>query len=58
MEYVVILDVVLHGSSVGSTEDVIEAACADDAECIAINAWRQVRPECTFHALFIAEAHR
>jgi hypothetical protein len=47
----VILAVVLHGATVGSTDDVIEAEDAADAEAKAIAAWRAAGPGCSFRPL-------
>jgi hypothetical protein len=49
--YKVILDVIYNGASIGSTEDVIDADDAADAEEQAIQSWKAVRPGCTFHPL-------
>lgn len=53
--FTVILEVVLRGATIGSTEDVIEAADAADAEAKAIEAWRGVRPGCSFRPLLTAQ---
>jgi len=49
--FVVILDATLHGSSVMSTNDTIEAPSATDAERMAIEAWKRVYPAYTFRPL-------
>lgn len=56
MRYVVLLAVVWRGATVGSTEDVIEAGSATEAERAAIDAWQAVRPECSFQPLWTAPA--
>jgi hypothetical protein len=53
--FTVILSVVLHGATVGSTEDVIEATDAAEAEVKAIAAWRAVRPDRSFRPLLTVE---
>jgi hypothetical protein len=53
--FVVRLAVVLHGATVGSTEDVIEARDAADAEAKAIKAWRALRPGCSFRPLLTTQ---
>ena len=50
--FVVILDATLHGSSVMTTEDVIEAASATEAEAKAIEQWKRAEPGFTFRPLF------
>jgi hypothetical protein len=43
---------VLHaGASVGSTEDVFDAATAEQAEALAIAAWTKADPRCTYRPL-------
>ena len=56
MRYTVILDVRADGSSLGTTEDIIEADSAEEVERLAIEAWRQVRPDRSFHALLVLPA--
>ena len=58
MEWQVILDVRANGSSFGTTEDIIEADSAEQAERQAIEAWRAVRPDRTFHPLLTLRAGR
>jgi hypothetical protein len=53
--YRVILAATLHGASIGSTNDVIEATSAVQAEALAIEAWREREPKLTFHPLFTCE---
>ena len=36
------------GASIGSTKDIVEATDADEAERIAIERWRALRPTCRF----------
>lgn len=56
MRYTVILDVRLNGDSFGTTEDQFEADSAEQAEQRAIEAWRAVRPDRTFHPLLTLPA--
>jgi hypothetical protein len=49
--YVVTLQVILHGCSVGSTEDVIEATSAAEAEEQAIAAWSEAEPRYEYRPL-------
>ena len=49
--YTVILEVRLHGSACGSTEDVIEAETADEAIEKAFRQWRRAQPAMTFAPL-------
>jgi hypothetical protein len=49
--FTVLLAITMNGSSIGSTEDVIEADTADEAERETVEAWTRVRPECTFGPL-------
>jgi hypothetical protein len=49
--FVVVLEVRRLGSSCGTTEDVIEAADAADAEAQAVAAWKSARPECSYAPL-------
>jgi hypothetical protein len=44
------------GARVGSTEDLIEAADAAEAEELVIAAWRAARPDHTFAPLLTAAA--
>ena len=53
--YTVILNVSQNGAAVGSTNDVIEAESADEAERKAIEAWKVARPACSFTPLFTRE---
>jgi hypothetical protein len=53
--YVVILDATLHGSSVMSTEDTVEAASAEEAEAEAIHQWSQAEPKLRFIPLYTAQ---
>jgi hypothetical protein len=46
--YVVILDVSINGASFRTTEDVIEAPDATEAERIAVEQWKAVEPRFTF----------
>ena len=54
--FTVILAVVLHGATVGSTEDEVEADNPDDAEREAIAAWRALRPDRSFRPLLTMQA--
>jgi hypothetical protein len=54
-QFVVVLAVVWNGATVGSTEDVIEARDAAEAERKAIEAWRAVRPGCSFRPLLTTQ---
>jgi hypothetical protein len=56
MWYMVILDVRAHGSAYATTEDIIEADSAEQAERQAIDAWRALRPDRTFHPLLTLAA--
>jgi hypothetical protein len=51
--FTVILAVRWKGATVGSTEDVIEAATADEAIEKAVEAWRALKPCCTFHPMLV-----
>jgi hypothetical protein len=51
MKFRVILEMRLHGSACGSTDDVIDAETADEAEQTAIREWKKVRPDLTFAPL-------
>lgn len=51
MKYTVILDVRANGNAYATTEDIIEADSAEDAERQAIDAWKAVRPDRSFHPL-------
>lgn len=53
--FLVVLEVVWRGAVVGSTEDVIEAEDADDAERKAIAAWQARRPGCSFRPLLTTQ---
>ena len=53
--FVVVLALVWKGATVGSTEDVIEARDAADAEAKAIAAWRAARPGCSFRPLLTTQ---
>jgi hypothetical protein len=53
--YVVILARYFKGSCIGSTRDVVQADTAADAERALIDAWKRVRPECTFRPLLTIE---
>jgi hypothetical protein len=55
LRFTVILDVRYGGSSFGTTEDVIEAATAAEAERLAIEQWTAARPDRTYHALLVVE---
>ena len=50
-KFTTILEMRRRGACVGSTEDVIEAADAAEAEELAITAWRAARPDLTFAPL-------
>jgi hypothetical protein len=56
--FVVVLDAQLHGSSVMSTRDVIEADTPEQAEQRAIAAWRALEPRYTYTPLFTRERPR
>lgn len=49
--FVVTLEIRYRGAAVGTTEDVIEAETADEAERIAIERWRAKRPNRAFAPL-------
>ena len=53
--FTVVLEVVRSSAVIGSTEDVVEADDAADAERIAIERWRALRPGCSFQALVTAQ---
>jgi hypothetical protein len=55
--YTVVLALTLNGASIGSTNDVFEAASAVEAEVQAIAAWRAAEPSLTFHPLLVIERH-
>jgi hypothetical protein len=50
--FTVILAVVVEGSTAGTTEDEFEASSAEEAEALAIAAWRGVRPDRDYQPLF------
>jgi hypothetical protein len=56
--YVVVLEVRRHGSSFGTTEDVIEAADAAEAEAQAVAAWKNARHECSYAPLLTLVGER
>jgi hypothetical protein len=56
--FVVVLEMRLRGACVGSTEDVIDAADAAEAEELAIAAWRAAEPDLTFAPLVTVAAQR
>ena len=58
MKWIVILEVRAGGSPCGSTEDVIDALTAEQAETKAIALWRAARPDRTFAPLLTLVAHR
>jgi hypothetical protein len=49
--YLVMLAVVVEGSTAGTTSDEFEATTAEDAEALAIAAWRDVRPDRDYQPL-------
>lgn len=49
--FTVMLAVVLHGATVGSTEDDFEASSPQEAEMLALAAWRDVRPDRDYQPL-------
>ena len=51
----VILEERWRGALVGSTEDVFEADCAQEAERIAVHSWMRVKPGRTFEPLLTLE---
>jgi hypothetical protein len=53
--FVVTLAAYLRGSSIASTEDVIEADSADEAVAHAIREWQRVEPELTFQPLVVVQ---
>jgi hypothetical protein len=53
--FTVVLEVVWKRAVVGSTEDVIEARDAADAEAKAIKAWRALRPGRSFRPLLTTQ---
>jgi hypothetical protein len=53
--FLVVLEVVWRGAVVGSTENVIEADDAADAEAKAIAAWLAVRRGCSFRPLLTSQ---
>jgi hypothetical protein len=52
----VCLAVASHRAVVGSTEDVIEGTSAEDAERLALEPWKQARPELDFRRLLTTSA--
>ena len=56
MKYRVTLDIVLHGSSIGSTDDVVQATSAREAESKAIAGWKAMEPALTFQPLVTTAA--
>jgi hypothetical protein len=50
-QYVATLQVILHGCSVGSTEEVVEASSPAEAEEQAIAAWREAEPRYEYRPL-------
>ena len=50
--YTVILQNVYVGAPIGSSEDVFDAATAEDAEALAIAAWTQADPRHSYQPLF------
>jgi hypothetical protein len=55
MQFVVILEVRVHGAPCGSTQDVIEAASADLAVREATRLWRAAMPGRTFAPLLVIQ---
>ena len=53
--FVVTLEIRYHGSACGTTEDVIEADTAEQAERLAIERWRVKRPDRTYAPLLTVE---
>ena len=49
--FTVMLAVVSHGATVGSTEDEFEATSAQEAERVAIAAWKAAEPRYTYRPL-------
>ena len=49
--FTVMLAVVFEGATVGSTEDEFEADTAQEAEALAVAAWRAVRPDRDYRPL-------
>ena len=49
--YTVILAKLYAGASVGSTEDVFDAASAEQAEALAVAAWEQADPRYNYRPL-------
>jgi hypothetical protein len=53
--FTVILEGALNGSAVMSTRDDVDATTADDAEALAVAAWRELRPELRFVPLLTVQ---
>jgi hypothetical protein len=51
MTYLVMLAVVLHGATVGSTSDEIDASTPEEAEALAISAWTAQEPRYAYRPL-------
>jgi hypothetical protein len=57
-EFRVVLEIRFNGSPCGATDDVIEAPDAETAERAAIEQWKAVRPDRTFHQLLTTTTTR
>ncbi len=53
--FTVVLAVVHHGATAGTTRDEVEASSAHEAEELAIAAWRSARPERDYQPLLTLE---
>jgi hypothetical protein len=55
VKFDVVLEIVRHGATVGSTRDTIEASTAAEAEAKAIELWREADPTATYRPLLTTQ---